>query len=162
MNSSALIRVIFITVLILIFQIFIPEININGLEINPDLIIILIAYFGYYYGRLVAIIIGFLLGLIQDFITQYELIGIMAFSKSIIGYILGTMELYHSIWHRNFRLFFIFITYLLHFFIYYFFRFNGTTISAVLFFKIILLQTILCFLILFLFDRAIMKNGITR
>ena len=105
MNSSALIRVIFITVLILIFQIFIPEININGLEINPDLIIILIAYFGYYYGRLVAIIIGFLLGLIQDLITQYELIGIMAFSKSIIGYILGTMELYHSIWHRNFRLY---------------------------------------------------------
>ena len=110
MNSSALIRVIFITVLILILQIFIPAININGLEINPDLIIILIAYFGYYYGRLVAIIIGFLLGLIQDFITQYELIGIMAFSKSIIGYILGTMELYHCIWHRNFRLFFIFIT----------------------------------------------------
>ena len=162
MNSSIGIRIILLVLIVLVLQIFIPVININGVEITPDILIILLTYIGYYYGRLETIIMGFLLGLIQDFVTQFDLIGIMAFVKSLIGYGLGTMALYRSIWHRNFRIFFIFFIYFLYFFIYHYIKLNSTTISNLLFIKIILIQTIICFSILLIFDRSIMKNGVSK
>jgi len=162
MNVSVITRVIFLAIIILVLQIFIPLIDINGLGITPDILIIFLTYMGYYYGRLETIIMGFLLGLMQDFATQFELIGIMAFIKSLIGYALGTMALYRSIWHRNFRILFIFIIYLLHFYIYYYIILNGTTISNLLFLKIILIHTMLCFTIMLIFDISIMKNGVSR
>ena len=162
MNSSDITRIIFLSILMLVLQIFIPVININGLEITPDILIIFLTYIGYYYGKLEAIIMGFLLGLIQDFVTQYELIGIMAFVKSLIGYGLGTMALYRSIWHRNFRIIFIFSLYFLHFYIYYYIKLNRITFSNLHFLEIIFFHTILCFAILLIFDKSIMKNGVSR
>ena len=162
MISSVKMRVIYFAIIVLILQIFIPIININGLEMTPDILIIFLTYFGYYYGRYETIIMGFLLGIIQDFATQFELIGIMTFIKSLIGYALGTISLYRSIWGRNFRIFYIFIIYLLHFYIYYYIKLNGTTVSNLLFLKIILIQTLLCFTILLIFDKSIMKNGVSR
>ena len=162
MNSSVINRIIFLAIIVLVVQIFIPVININSLEITPDILIIFLAYIGYYYGRMEAIIMGFLLGLIQDFVTQFEMIGIMAFVKSLIGYCLGSMALYRSIWHRNFRLLFIFFIYFLHFFIYHYIKLNGTAVSNFLYLKIILIHTIVCFVIFIIFDKSIMKNGVSR
>ena len=161
MNFSFTIKIISFAIIVIIFQILIPVININGLEMTPDILIIFLAYLGYYYGRWETIIMGFFLGLIQDLATQYELIGIMAFVKSLSGYGLGTMALYRNIWHRNFRIFFIFFIFLLHFFMYQYIKLNGTTISNLLFLKIIIVQTILCFLIMIIFDKSIMKNGLS-
>ena len=162
MNATVAIQVISLAIIVVVVQIFVPVININGLDITPDILIIFLSYIGYYYGRLGTIIMGFLLGLTQDFVTQFELIGIMAFVKSLIGYCLGTMALYRSIWHRNIRILFIFIIYLLHFCIYYYIKLNGTTVSNLLFLKIIIIQTILCFSMLLIFDKSIMKNGVSR
>ena len=162
MNSSVITRVIFLSIILLVLQIFIPVININGLEITPDILIIFLTYIGYYYGRLETIIMGFLLGLIQDFVTQYELIGIMAFVKSLIGYGLGTMALYRSIWHRNLRIIFIFSLYFLHFYIYYYFKLNSITVSNLHFLEIIFFHTIFCFAILLIVDKSIMKNGVSK
>ena len=162
MNSSSLFQIILLTIMVLVLQIFIPAISINGLEMTPDILIIFLTYIGYYYSRMEAIIMGFILGLMQDFVTQYELIGIMAFIKSLIGYGLGTIALYRSIWHRNFRILFIFIIYLLHFYIYHFIKLSGAPISYFLFLKIILIQTILCFTILLILDKTIMKNAVSK
>ena len=140
MNSSFTIKIIFFAIIVIIFQILIPVININGLEMTPDILIIFLAYLGYYYGRWETIIMGFFLGLIQDLATQYELIGMMAFVKSLSGYGLGTMALYRNIWHRNFRIFFIFFIFLLHFFMYQYIKLNGITISNLLFLKIIIVR----------------------
>ena len=162
MNISVITRFILLSIVMLVLQIFIPVININGLEMTPDILIIFLSYIGYYYGRMEAIIMGFLLGLIQDFITQFEMIGIMAFVKSLIGYCLGSMALYRSIWHRNFRLLFIFFIYFLHFFIYHYIKLNGTAVSNFLYLKIILIHTIVCFVIFIIVDKSIMKNGVSR
>ena len=162
MNSSVITRVIFLSIILLVLQIFIPVININGLKITPDILIIFLTYIGYYYGKLETIIMGFLLGLIQDFVTQYELIGIMAFVKSLIGYGLGSMALYRSIWHKNLRIIFIFSLYFLHFYIYYYIKLNSITVSNLHFLEIIFFHTILCFAILLIFDQSIMKNGVSR
>ena len=162
MNASVRAQVTLLAIMTLVLQIFIPVINVNGLKMTPDILIIFLAYIGYYYGRMETIILGFLLGLIQDFVTQSELIGVMAFSKSIIGYGLGTLALYRSIWHRNFRILFIVSIYFLHFFIYHYIKLNGTSISNLLFLKIILINTVICISILIIFDRSIMKNGVSR
>ncbi len=161
MNSAVLPRFIFLAIIVLAIQIFIPIININGLAVTPDILIIFLVYIGYYYGRMETIIVGFMLGIIQDFVTQCELIGIMAFVKSFIGYGLGTLGLYRSIWHRNFRMGFIFLNYLLHFFMYHYIKLNGTTVSNLLFIKIVFFQAILCFSILLIFDKSIVRNGVS-
>ena len=149
-------------IIVLIVQVFTPVIQFYNLEIIPDLLIIFLVYVGYYYGRFEAIILGFIFGIIQDFITQVELLGVMAFTKSIMGYGLGTMALYQSIWSKNFRMFFIFIIYILHFFIYYFIKFNGEPVSNILIIKIIFIHSILCFFILWIIDQSIIKNGVSR
>ena len=155
-------KILVISIIIIFFQLFIPVINISGIEFAPDLLIIFLTYIGYYYGRLEAIILGFLFGIIQDFATQFELIGVMSLIKSLIGYCFGTMALYRDIWHRNFRLLIIFSIYLFHFIIFQSIFMNSTAAPEFLFIKIILIQSILCFFILIVFDKSIMKNGILK
>ena len=155
-------KILVISIIIIIFQLFIPVINISGIEFSPDLLIIFLTYIGYYYGRLEAIILGFLFGIIQDFATQFELIVVMSLIKSLIGYCLGTMALYRDIWHRNFRLLIIFSIYLFHFIIFQSIFMNSTAAPELLFIKIILIQSILCFFILIVFDKSIMRNGILK
>ena len=60
MNATVTIQVISLAILVVVVQIFVPVINISGLDITPDILIIFLSYIGYYYGRLGAIIMGFL------------------------------------------------------------------------------------------------------
>ena len=119
-------------------------------------------YFGFYYGRFETILIGFLFGILQDFSTQWELFGIMSLVKSIMGYLLGTLALYRSIWNIRFRLFIIFIIYNLHFACFYFISLNNISLNEFFFIKIVLFQSILSFFILLIFDKAIINNGILK
>ena len=112
-------------------QLFIPVININGFIIVPDILIIFLTYIGFYYGRSQAILFGFLFGFFQDFSTQLELLGIMSFIKSIVGFSLGSLSLYRFIWSVKFRLCMIFIIYIFHFSIFYFISMNGLMISKI-------------------------------
>ena len=147
-------------IIVLVVQLFIPTINIGGMEVTPDILIILLTYIGFYYGRFEAILIGFLFGIVQDFSTQLELIGTMALIKSIIGYCLGTLALYRSIWSRGFRLFIIFLIYSFHFIFFQAIALNGVMTNKLLFINIILIQALLGFFILIIIDKSIIKFGI--
>ena len=116
----------------------------------------------YYYGRFEATIIGFLFGVTQDLLTQFELIGVMSFIKSFIGYCLGTMMLYYSIWSRKFSMLYIFIIFFLHFYLYQFIRLNDISISLLHFMEIIFIQTIISFTIFLIIDKYIIRNGISK
>ena len=148
-------------IVIMVVQIFIPAFSFHKLEIVPDILIIFLTYIGFYHERFYVIILGFLLGLTQDFITQVDLLGAMAFTKSIIGFGLGTLALYRSIWSRNLRIFFIFLMYIIHFFIYYSIKFSGVPISYSMYMQVILIHSLLSFSILFIIDKSFMKHGIT-
>ena len=156
------IKILFLVISIITVQIFIPVININGLIIIPDILIIFLLYIGYYYGRFEATIIGFLFGVTQDLLTQFELIGVMSFIKSFIGYCLGTMMLYYSIWSRKFCMLYIFIIFFLHFYLYQFIRLNDISISLLPFIEIIFIQTIISFTIFLIIDKYIIRNGISK
>ena len=93
--------------LALVVQIFIPVINFNNLNIVADILIIFLTYIGFYYGRFYTIIIGFIFGITQDLITQIDLLGAMALTKSAIGFGLGTLALYRNIWSAKTRMLFI-------------------------------------------------------
>ena len=161
MSKNLFIQIMVLSVVILVGQIFIPAFSFHNLKIVPDILIIYLTYLGFYYGRFYAIILGFIFGITQDFITQMELLGAMAFTKSALGFGLGTLALYRNIWPKHIRLLFIFLMYLFHFFIYFFIKFNGVHISIPVYIQVIAIHSLLSFTILFIIDKSFMKHGVT-
>jgi len=161
MKDKFSVQIIIMTMVVMCIQIFIPAFNFYKLVIVPDILIIFLTYMGFYYGRFYVVILGFLFGLSQDFITQVELMGAMAFAKSAVGFGLGTLVLYQNVWSAKSRISFIFMMYILHFFIYYCIKFNGVPISAYIQTQIILINSLLSFSILFVIDKSFFNNSIT-
>ena len=160
MNNKLAIQIIILTMIVMCIQIFIPAFNFYNLVIVPDILIIFLTYIGFYYGRFYVIILGFFMGILQDFITQVELIGAMAFTKSAIGVGLGTLALYRNVWSGNIRMFFIFLLYNLHFLIYYFIKFSGVPISSSIYIQVALIHSLVSFAILFVIDKSFFNNEI--
>ena len=161
MNNKIAIQIIILTIIVMCIQIFIPAFNFYNLVIVPDILIIFLTYIGFYYGRFYVIILGFFMGISQDFITQVELMGTMAFTKSAIGFGLGTLVLYRNVWAGSMRMFFIFLLYNLHFLIYYFIKFSGVPISSSIYIQVVLIHSLVSFAILFVIDKSFFSNGIT-
>ena len=161
MNNKIAIQIIILTIIVMCIQIFIPAFNFYNLVIVPDILIIFLTYIGFYYGRFYVIILGFFMGISQDFITQVELMGAMAFTKSAIGFGLGTLALYRNVWSGNIRMFFIFLLYNLHFLIYYFIKFSGVPISSFIYIQVVLIHSLVSFAILFVIDKSFFNNEIT-
>ena len=161
MNNKIAIQIIILTIIVMCIQIFIPAFNFYNLVIVPDILIIFLTYIGFYYGRFYVIILGFFIGISQDFITQVELMGAMAFTKSAIGFGLGTLALYRNVWSGNIRMFFIFLLYNLHFLIYYFIKFSGVPISSSIYIQVVLIHSLVSFAILSVIDKSFFNNEIT-
>ena len=161
MNNKIAIQIIILTIIVMCIQIFIPAFIFYNLIIVPDILIIFLTYIGFYYGRFYVIILGFFIGISQDFITQVELMGAMAFTKSAIGFGLGTLALYRNVWSGNIRMFFIFLLYNLHFLIYYFIKFSGVPIASSIYIQVVLIHSLLSLAILFVIDKSFFNNEIT-
>ena len=161
MNNKIAFEIIILIIIVMCIQIFIPVFNFYNLVIVPDILIIFLTYIGFYYGRFYVIILGFFIGISQDFITQVELMGAMAFTKSAIGFGLGTLALYRNVWSGNIRMFFIFLLYNLHFLIYYFIKFSGVPISSSIYIQVVLIHSLVSFAILFVIDKSFFNNEIT-
>ena len=161
MNNKIAIQIIILTIIVMCIQIFIPAFNFYNLVIVPDILIIFLTYIGFYYGRFYVIILAFFMGISQDFITQVELMGAMAFTKSAIGFGLGTLALYRNVWSGNIRMFFIFLLYNLHFLIYYFIKFSGVPISSSIYIQVVLIHSLVSLAILFVIDKSFLNNKIT-
>ena len=161
MNNKIAIQIIILTIIVMCIQIFIPAFNFYNLVIVPDILIIFLTYIGFYYGRFYVIILGFFIGISQDFITQVELMGAMAFTKSALGFGLGTLALYRNVWSGNIRMFFIFLLYNFHFLSYYFIKFSGVPISSSIYIQVVLIHSLVSFAILFVIDKSFFNNQIT-
>ena len=161
MNYKVVLQIVVMTIVVMCIQIFIPAFNFYHLVIVPDILIIFLTYIGFYYGRFYVIMLGFLIGISQDFITQVELMGAMAFTKSAIGFGLGTLALYRNIWSGNIRMLFIFLLYNLHFIVYYFIKFSGVQIPSSIYIQVILIHTLLSYAILIVIDKSFFNNKIT-
>ena len=146
-----------ITILVLVAQIYFPVIKIEEIQIQPDIILLYITVIAILFGRLPAIVIGFILGLIQDFSTQAQLLGVLSLSKSIAAYLLGSIYNYKTIWSRGVQYGVVFISYIIHFFIY-FYLFSRTIFDLYYLLIFILLHSIIVFLLLLLCEKLVFKN----
>ena len=160
MMNKSFIKVLLLIVVILNIQIFIPAFSFNDLNIVADVLIILLTYMGFYYGRFYTIILGFILGITQDLITQIDLLGAMALTKSAIGFGLGTLELYRKIWSIKSRMLFILLMYFLHFLIFYCIKFNGVSIPISISIQLIVINSLISYFVLFIIEKTIITNGI--
>ena len=161
MSNKIAIQIITLTIIVMCIQMFIPTFNFYNLIIIPDILIVFLTYIGFYYGRFYVIILGFFMGISQDLITQIELMGAMAFTKSAIGFGLGTLAMYRNVWSGNIRMFYIFLLYNLHFLIYYFIKFSGVPISSSIYIQVVLIHSLISFAILFVIDKSFFNNEIT-
>ncbi len=161
MKIRSFIQFILLMVAVLIVQLYIPAFSLIDLDIIADILIIFLTYMGFYYGRFYTIIIGFIFGITQDLITQIDLLGAMAFTKSVIGFGLGTLILYRNIWSAKSRMLFIFLIYFLHFMIYYCIKFNGVSIPISISIQVIIIHSLLSFIILFVIDKSFFSHGVT-
>ena len=161
MMNKSFIQIILLTAVVLIIQIFIPSFNFNNLNIVADILIIFLTYMGFYYGRFYTIIIGFIFGITQDLITQIDLLGAMALTKSAICFGLGTLKLYRNIWSVKSRMLFIFLMYFLHFSIFYLIKFNGVSIPIAISIQVVVIHSLLSYLLLFIIEKSFVTHGIT-
>ena len=160
MNKS-FIQILLLSVVVLVLQLFIPGFNFKNFNINADILIVFLTYMGFYYGRFYTIIIGFIFGITQDLITQLDLLGAMALTKSAICFGLGTLELYRNIWSVKSRMLFILLMYFLHFLIFYFIKFNGVSIPISISIQVIIMHTLISCLILFVIEKSFFAHGVT-
>jgi len=98
----------FSAILIVFLQSYIPVIYFSNLNFSPDIILVYLVFIGMIYGRFYTILIGFFLGISQDFITQSSILGLFSLLKSMMGYSLGTLLLYKNIWDIRTKLVFVF------------------------------------------------------
>ena len=161
MMNKSFIQVILLTAVVLVIQIFIPAFNFNNLDIVADILIIFLTYMGFYYGRFYTIILGFICGITQDLITQIDLLGAMALTKSAICFGLGTLALYRNIWSVKSRMLFIFLMYFLHFLIFYLIKFNGVSIPIDISIQVVVIHSLLSYLLLFIIEKSFVTHGIT-
>lgn len=92
-----IIKSLLVAIAALAAQLFIaPYLNI-GL-VRPDFVLIVLVYISARYGRLTGIIVGFSLGLLQDTTGSFSVVGVNAMSKSVVGYLAGTLNGNLSIW----------------------------------------------------------------
>lgn len=81
---------IFFIIIIFVFQTTVLY-GFTVLDVRPDIILILAAFFGFCLGGDKGAIAGFILGLIQDCLSN-SLLGANAFSKGVIGLIIGNLR----------------------------------------------------------------------
>jgi len=160
MKNIILTKVIFYMFVTLFIQVFVPAFYYNGVYVVSDILIIFLTYLGFFYGRFYTIILGFIAGLTQDLVSNIDILGSMAFTKSIISFGLGGLFLYRNVWSIYFRMAYIFFIYFVHFFLFNFIKYSGVPISLFTVLKIVLLNSILCFMLLIIIDKVFFNKGI--
>ena len=151
---------LFLLLLVLIFQAFSPSIYIGGdTYLIPDIILVYLTYLSVIHDRYYLLIVGFLLGFSQDLISQHNLLGLFAFTKTIVAFILGTISLYNRVWSKHFKLFFIFLAFFAHSFLTYYMMYDRLLTPFIFIFKYSFLQALLTFLLVYIVNRFILIDN---
>ena len=114
-------NIILVSLVVFLLQlIFVDFLAINN--IRPDFLIIYILYIALIYGRIVSIILAFIIGLISDLIGVSSYLGLTPLTLSITAYLSGFLYgkyerllpyIFHSCWLATFFLHFFILNYFL-------------------------------------------------
>ena len=95
-----------ISILLLLLELYFPHLVYNGVNVNPDFFLIFIILIGFKYGRLKSTLVGFLVGFIRDFSTQYFLFGFLSLLTTSFGYLVVNIK-----YIRNINMRYIFLSF---------------------------------------------------
>ena len=110
-------------------------------------------------NKKIIMIFGFILGLMQDLVTQTDLMGAFTFSKTLIAYCISYLYDYRKIWTREMKFIFIFSMYLLSFLIsaYFVLDRNISFINILIYYSLV--QSILSFALFYLVNRVMLIDN---
>ena len=133
-------------------QIYIPKIwLLEDFSIGLDFFLICLTILIFLDKTYMIILFAFILGLFQDFVVQFEMIGLYAFIKSFSVFCIGYSKKFNHLWTRNIKMFYIFNIYFLHFLIYLLISLNydySTIISGAF------VQAFICFILFYFIERV--------
>ena len=150
-NISQSIKLFLLSFLLIILQIYIPKIwLLNEFPITIDFFLVCLTVLVFLNHTYHIIFFAFLLGLFQDFVVQFEMIGLYAFIKSLSVFCIGYSKQFNHLWIRNIKLLYIFLVYFFHFLIYLsvLLNYSFTMIIIGAFF-----QACICFVLFYLIER---------
>ena len=164
MIDIRILRKIYILLFLIIAQLYIPSYYISrDIMLFPDLILIYLVYLSSLYERYYLILIGFVLGLFQDFVSQGNLMGLFAFSKTIAGFMLGLLSKYDRVWNNKIKLGYLFLTFQIHYVFACYMMFDRSLSSVAFTFKSSILESIFMLFLFLVVNRFILiDNKIIR
>jgi len=141
----------------LILLVFIQMILSHFFLFSPDMILIFLVFNSLKIDRSEAIIIGFLFGLSQDFISQYELLGINSLTKTFLTFFIGSIKLYYNVWSSFLRKVVVQLSILLYYFMFFFITDNGSIVLNQFLFSIFS-YSIFSMIIILLYNKFAANN----
>ncbi len=160
-NYKSLISNFFITIILIIIQIYFPKIVTpeHYLLISIDFLLIYLLYLCFYYPIYLVIIFSFFIGLFQDVIVQSLTIGLLSFLNVLFVYFVGFLKDSNKIWTFKFKCIFLFSIIFLHNFSYHYVFINQVNYFAVLF---ILIESIMNIILIIIIDKMILNKLFIR
>jgi len=134
-----------ITLLLLILHFYFPSIDYNSISISPDFLLLIIIINSFYLNDSKTLLLGFIIGLLKDILTQSDYLGFLTFVTLVFSYALIKIKIYQK---KDIQYFSISFLTFFYFFINYFLKYSE---SYFFYFKFSLIQAILTIFILFLF-----------
>ena len=151
---------IYILFFILLFQFYVPSIVFsNNMMLFPDLLLIYLVYASTLYDRHYVILIGFTIGLFQDFVSQSNLLGLFAFTKTISGFLLGILSKYDKVWNNRIKFLFLFLIFQIHYMFGCYMMFDRTFTPILYIAKVSLLQSLFMIALLIIVNRFILIDN---
>jgi rod shape-determining protein MreD len=81
----------------MVVQIYVAHYMAIG-AVRPDFVLVFLVFISARYGRTWGILAGFMAGLLQDATGSLSVLGANALAKSVVGYILGTLNGTLAVW----------------------------------------------------------------
>jgi len=159
MKNTTLIIHCVILICVILLQAYFPMIYMGDITISPDIALVYISIMAILYSRFRIILLAFILGLLQDLISQVSLLGLFSFIKSLSAFSFGFIKLHESVWNVNLKRFVLILIYFIHFFIYFYIIINDNG-SWIIILQYSLLQTIFTYGIFGILNSFIFKRRI--
>ncbi|MFQ6610413.1 MAG: rod shape-determining protein MreD [Fidelibacterota bacterium] len=152
---NKIIRYVILFFVLIFVQTLLPSIVIFHSSLTFDLFLIFLTIIALQIPSFAAIILGFLIGLMQDLTTQQNLLGSFSFMKSISGYTINSLVRFDKIWNKWIRYLFIFACYFIHYTIYYYIQFSGDSGEFLNGLILVITHSILNLFLLWFTDRFV-------
>ena len=156
-NLKLIAKYFLISTLLILVQAYFPQIWITqNFNINIDLFLIFLTFLCLLKNNIYIIIFyAFLIGLLQDFVINVEIIGSLSFLKSLLAYSIGLLNKRDILWSKSIKILYLYFIYFCHFFIYYYILMNN---NFILIFSLSIIQSLVSLMLFYIIEKIFYKS----